>query len=465
LVKTSERLSVPGRTAARLFWSAYVGRHMLGQSSYARRPLAAIRRDQDRRVRGIVAYAFRFVPYYRETFHKLGLTPSDFRTADDLSRLPLLEPEALRRDPQSFVSTEHPPASCAALSSAGSTGIPRLVYHDRRGLLQSAAHGERAREVLASALGHRFGYRHALIVPISSSSTDIQRFWDSHLIAPRGVPTARRTFSLFDPVAKTVAGLNEFRPDAIYTYGSYLEILFSYLASSRTVFHKPRLISFSSCGLTEAVRNLIIKDFGIPVFSAYQAVEALKLGFECEHHAGLHLNIDLYPVRVVDEDGRDLRAEDMGQVVVSNTVNRGTVLINYRLGDIAALLPGACPCGRTLPLMSYPQGRRDDIVRLPSGRVVHPQELAAIFRFEPQVWQYQVVHATPASLRALIVPAPASDLEGIRERILTRLRQAVKEPMDLEVRFVEAIPPTPGGKRRAVLSLCGGRPEEGAPAL
>jgi phenylacetate-CoA ligase len=436
----------------------------MGQSNYARRPLASVRRDQDRRVRRFIAYAFRFVPYYREIIRGLGLSPWDFRTADDLARLPVLEPEALRRDPERFVSTEHPPASCVALSSAGSTGVPRLVYHDRRGLLQSAAHGERAREVLASALGQRFGYRHALIVPISSSTTDIQRFWDSHLLAPRGVPTARRTFSLFDPVEKTVAGLNMFRPDAIYTYGSYLEVLFAYLVSSGAAFHKPGLIAFSSCGLAESTRSLIEKDFGIPVFSAYQAVEALKLGFECERHTGLHLNIDLYPVRIVDDAGRDLPAGETGQVVISNTVNHGTVLINYRLGDIGALLPDACPCGRTLPLMSYPLGRRDDRIRLPSGRVVHPQELAAIFRFEPHVWQYQVVQEAPADLQALIVPAPASDLEGIRERILTRLRQTVKESMNLNVRFVEFIPPTPGGKRRAVLSLCGGRPEEGAPA-
>jgi hypothetical protein len=97
--------------------------------------------------------------------------------------------------------------------------------------------------------------------------------------------------------------------------------------------------------------------------------------------------------------------------------------------------------------------------------MVHPQELAAVFRYEPQVWQYQVVHEASDSLRALIVPAPSSNLEGIRDRILGRLRQAVNEPLRLEVRFVDAIPPTPGGKRRAVVSLCGQSSEAGAPAL
>ena len=48
-------------------------------------------------------------------------------------------------------------------------------------------------------------------------------------------------------------------------------------------------------GLPEAVRRLIEGDFGVAVFSAYQAIEALRIGFECEAHAGFHLNEDLYP--------------------------------------------------------------------------------------------------------------------------------------------------------------------------
>ena len=46
--------------------------------------------------------------------------------------------------------------------------------------------------------------------------------------------------------------------------------------------------------------------------------------------------------------------------MVSNLVNRGTVLLNYRLGDVAAKLDGRCACGRTLPMMSFLEGRSDE---------------------------------------------------------------------------------------------------------
>jgi len=99
--------------ASRVFWSIYGAYHLWGQARYPFKPLTVIRHDQARRVRGMVAYAYRHVPYYRETMDRLGLLPSDFKSAEDLTRLPLLE----RNQP-----LEHP---------AQSIVIPKL-YSRRR---------------------------------------------------------------------------------------------------------------------------------------------------------------------------------------------------------------------------------------------------------------------------------------------------------------------------------------------
>lgn len=41
-----------------------------------------------------------------------------------------------------------------------------------------------------------------------------------------------------------------------------------------------------------------------------------------------------------------------GEMMISNPVNQGTVLLNYRLGDIATLSRQRCSCGRSLPLQT-----------------------------------------------------------------------------------------------------------------
>ena len=89
----------------RLYWTLYLGFHYLKQYRYPFRSRAAVRNDQSRRIQRMVAHAYRFVPYYRETLDRLGLRPSDFRTVDDLARLPVLERRQIQFAPERFLSS------------------------------------------------------------------------------------------------------------------------------------------------------------------------------------------------------------------------------------------------------------------------------------------------------------------------------------------------------------------------
>ena len=55
--------------------------------------------------------------------------------------------------------------------------------------------------------------------------------------------------------------------------------------------------------MSNTTRRFIKETLGIPIVSTYEAIEAFKIGFECLIGRGLHLNIDLYPVRIVDARG------------------------------------------------------------------------------------------------------------------------------------------------------------------
>ena len=437
----------------RLFWSAYLAYHLRGQARYPFKPLAAVKRDRDRRVRAMVAYAYRHVPYYRETMDWLGLCPGDFRTADDLARLPLIERDQLQRDQEYFVSTAQPRDRYLKLRSGGSTGAPCTVYHDVPALFQNAAHGERERSMITTLVGKALGYREAVIGSPLSSAYEVQRFCQERGLFPHGVRIHRQYVSLLDPLEKNVRLINEFKPDVIHSYGSYLGILFPYLYTTAEPFHRPKVITYSSDGLSNSVRRLIKETLGIPVLSTYQAIEAFKIGFECHHGLGLHLNIDLYPVRIVDATGQALPADESGDVVVSNLVNRATVLLNYRLGDIATILPDRCPCGRSLPLLSFLQGRSDDWIELASGQIVHPQAVRIIFTDEEQIWQYQVVQRTNTHFSLTVVAAETCDRQRTRERIAAKFARAFGEDITVDISFVDSIDRTAGGKFRPVLSM------------
>jgi len=441
------------RLITRLLWNAYLAWHMAGQAGFPFKPLATIKEIQSRRVRKMVGHAYRTVPYYRETMDRLGLKSGDFRKAEDLAKLPLIEPSRLQHDPEYFTSTARPARRYLRLHTGGSTGDPRSVYHTPEAILQNAAHGERERCVLTSLVGKRFGYRETVIASPNCTAHKLQLFAKSHALMPHRLQIHRQYISLMDPTEKNIRLINQFRPDVIQSYGSYLEILFSHLADTGEFFHRPKVIAFSSDGLADSVRRLIQERFGIPVFSTYQANEALKLGFECERHRGLHLNVDLYPVRIVDASGQELPVGEEGEVVVSNLVNAATVLLNYRLGDIAAFLPETCRCGRSLPLLSFIPGRCDDLITLPSGRIIHPQAVRTLFTVEDQVWQYQVVQHSTTRFSLNIVASRAADRQKLKERVAARFLERFGSEARADISFVDAIDRTAGGKSRPVISM------------
>jgi len=189
------------------------------------------------------------------------------------------------------------------------------------------------------------------------------------------------------------------------------------------------------------------------VFSTYGAAEALAIGFECQYHMGLHLNIDLYPIRIVDSKGKTLSDGKSGDVVVSNLVNQATVLLNYHLGDIAAILPDRCTCGRSLPLLSFPPGRSDDLIELTSGEIIHPDAVHNIFRYEEQIWQYQVVQQTSTHFTVAIVAAERCDRQQTKERIADKFIRTFSENVTVDISFVDSIDRTQAGKFRTVLSV------------
>ena len=205
--------------------------------------------------------------------------------------------------------------------------------------------------------------------------------------------------------------------------------------------------------MSPSARALITDRFGIPVLSAYGANEAFSLGFECGEHLGYHVNVDFCPVRVIDSKGHELPVGERGEVVISNLVNRGTVLLNYRLGDLAAWLPGPCPCGRRLPLLTFMQSRAWDWIVTPSGKRRHPESVAMGLDVERDVIRYQAIQTAPARLTVKLVVAPGSNRNAIKQRVQRGLSERLGPGIATEVRFVDDLPRTARGKVRTVVGL------------
>jgi phenylacetate-CoA ligase len=204
-------------------------------------------------------------------------------------------------------------------------------------------------------------------------------------------------------------------------------------------------------------RELIEREFGIPVVSLYNAVEAFKIAFTCEARTGFHVHADLCHVRLVDPEGRPAAAGESGEVVISNLVNRATVLLNYRLGDVAAMAQTACPCGRSLPLLADLEGRREDVLQLADGRVVHPRAVWRVFKPRPEVLQYQLVQHAPDRFELQLATANQDAYGRVIGDLARELADLLGPGASVEFSYRERAIPRSVSKFRPVVSLVGQR--------
>jgi phenylacetate-CoA ligase len=302
-------------------------------------------------------------------------------------------------------------------------------------------------------LGRLHGYRKTSILGVRRGRLTTNEFYQQLLWMPPGVRLERQALSLLDPAEYNVPLINRFQPDVLEGSGSYLAALFSYLEGSGAPMHRPKALLYTLDALPESARRLINAKFGIPVFGTYEAQEANCLAFECEQHEHYHVNIDLAAVRVVDEEARSVSPGEPGNVVVSNLVLRGTMLLNYMLEDVAAWVPGVCGCGRSLPRLGRLLTRLDDWLELPSGRRVHPHILPGVMLKLEGIWQYQVTQESPALLKVAVVCMDDLDRAAYGARLQARFKQALGTAVNVRVEFVQDVQRTPSGKVRPLISL------------
>ncbi len=407
---------------------------------------------RDARLRQIVKYAADTVPYYQNLFRQEGIDPQSIKTVHDLRRIPWLEKDTVRKNPNLFVSTSRQGKNSIAFTTSGSTGESSTIHHDHDSLLANIAYGERERSVLSIMADKSFRPKEAYIVRPRSTITKVWDYYRQHTFASTSRP--RLLLDVLQPIEQIVDAMNGFRPDMLIGYGSYLEALFRTLKVKGTRVHLPLVLFYGAECMTDHGKALIEKEFGIPVLSIYNAVEAFKIGYLCEARRGFHLHEDLCHVRIMSPNEEDVPPGDQGQVVISNLVNRGTVLLNYCLGDVASLAINKCECGRISPLLSELEGRVEDILYLSSGGFVHPRAIWAVLSQRDDVLKYQLIQHEPERFELKLVTADYQSYQLVVGDVLIALRGLLGESAVIECEYATVLEPEASGKFRPVKSKC-----------
>ena len=373
---------------------------------------------RDARIRRIVGYAARTVPHYRELFARERIDPRDIRGADDLARLPLLDPDAVRREPARFLSESRRAHGAPVFLTSGSTGRPLEVYHDQRSLLANIAFGERERAPMIALCGTGFRPNEVYIGYDTSNFRKVLAFYAANTRMP--VKPRRTTVSMMQPLDDIVAAIDTVKPDLLTAYGGFLDVLYRTLVARDAPIHRPKVVMYMGEALPADRRAWIEETLGARVLSRYCATEAFKIGYFCEARTGFHVHEDLCHVRLRPTSGS--ADEQTGEVVISNLVNYATVLLNYPMGDVATWSQAPCPCGRTFRLMSEVHGRVEDVLRLSDGTTLHPRAVWHTLKDDRSLLQYQLIQHAPERFELKLATLDEAAFPAARERAERALR-------------------------------------------
>lgn len=435
----------------RLWGSARIALELRGQRRVPFLPPAEVAARRDRRVRAMVAHAARHVPFYREWFAANGVDPRDVRGARDLERLPLLDGAEVRADPDRFLADTRAARRGIAFVTSGTSGTPLRLRHDRRSLLANIAYGERERDPLIRLCGGGFRPRELYVGYETSTFKKVMAFTAENAWMP--VAPRRRFVSLLEPIEAIAALVTRDRPDILVGYGGWIDLFFRTVAARGLELQPPKLVLFMGEALPPGARAAIEERWGSVVVSRYNAVEAFKIGFFCERRTGFHLHEDLCAVRIVGGDGESLPDGSSGRIVLSNLVNRASVLLNYPIGDLGTISPTPCACGRSFRVLEDLDGRIEDVLPLADGRSLHPRAIWQVFQPERALLQYQLVQHSLDRYELRLATIDEAAFRAVSERALPALRALLGAGAAIETSRQVEIERPPNGKLRMVRSL------------
>ena len=169
---------------------------------------------------------------------------------------------------------------------------------------------------------------------------------------------------------------------------------------------------------------------GIAAYQSYATADAGLIAYETPAREGLVLDEHILLEIVRPGTGDVLPDGEVGEVVVT-VLNPGYPLVRFGTGDLSAVLPGACPTGRSNTRIKGWLGRADQTTKV-RGMFVHPSQVAEVARRHPEVGRARlVVEGEMANDRMTLKVEVASHADGLAAAVAASVRDVTKLRADV----------------------------------
>ena len=395
---------------------------------------------QLRELQKLVRYAYEHTKGYRELYDSAGIRPDAITSLEEFRKLPTIEKEMIRDRLEDF-SVEV--AGRKYITTGGSTGIPTGMYRDDVAF---------ARELASKAyqyyrVGWTEGARQIVFRGLQIPTADHTEFVaDFNELRCSTYQFGSEWMEVYRQRAL------DYQPEWIRCYPSSGYVFARYLKDNQKSFPAVKGILCSSEHLYDFQKELFAEVFGARVFIHYGHYEMAVLAGFCEYEDTYHVLPQYGYAELIGRDGQLItQPGDIGEIVGSSFLMYCTPFIRYKTEDLAVLKGWGCnSCGRPYQIWERIEGRLQELVVTPAGRLISTSMLNMHDDFYDHIKQFQFLQREQGKLIFRYIPKPSCNqqlIDGLKARLILKL----SDDMQLEMERVTEIPLTKRGKHRLLV--------------
>ncbi len=349
-------------------------------------PAEDLKNIQSERLVKLVNYVYKNCPVYKQKLDDVGVSPSDIKDINDITRLPFTTKLDMR-DNYPFGLFSRPRTDLNEIHvSSGTTGNPTLVGYTKDDIKlwsdvmarSLACAGAVPDDIIQIAYGYGLftgglGFHYGAlemgltIIPTSSGQT-------------------KRQLKI----------MQDFKPRILACTPSYA----LYMSEEAVELGlDPRASSweigiFGAEPWSESMRKEIEDAWNMIATDVYGLSEIIGPGVsqECTNKCGLHIFSDVFYPEIIDpETGQPVPDGQDGELVITTLTKQAIPLLRYRTRDIVSLDKSVCKCGRTVPRTSKIKGRTDDMIVVRGINVFPSQIEHVLLGIDGTQPHYQIV--------------------------------------------------------------------------
>lgn len=394
-----------------------------------------IRKYQWQQLTLLLRHVHKYVPYYKDLFNKLGITPDDIKSIHDFQQLPFLTKEIVQENTKKLRATNYPPYSFEETNTGGSTGH-LLKFPVEKGVWY-AKHLAYMTILLERANCH--------VMDKSVQIIGREKPWEYRPFSRTLVLSSYRMTDQNLPIY--IKKISRFRPHYFIGYPSAITMLGSYMKNNSIKFKGLKAIFCYGENIYDWQIEFLEKFFGCRVHSQYGHREQCVFAGTCEKSNYYHIFPDYGFVELIDRNGQQVTKDGESGEIVATGFHTGIFpFIRYKTGDIAIYSIDRCKCGRNYPLFKSIEGRVQDFLVSKTKRLMPIMGvLQLIAKSSPNMKEYQLYQNREGEIILHIVKKEKfsdTDVHHIKENFKRRLG----DEFSLSLEYMDSIPRTRRGK-------------------